>query len=62
MSKTEASKANITEYETLKPNHETKENCFVSNGESYPLCKGNGKNKCHDCCLYEDYEMYHTPY
>lgn len=38
------------------------EKCFVSNGEPYPLCKGNGEDKCHDCCVYEDYEDYHSPY
>lgn len=38
------------------------EDCFVSNGELYPLCKGNGDEKCHDCCQYEDYEQYHSPY
>lgn len=36
--------------------------CFVSNGEPYPLCKGNGNEKCQDCCQYEDYELYHSPY
>lgn len=36
--------------------------CFVSNEEPYPLCKGIGKEKCHNCCIYEDYEKYHSPY
>lgn len=38
------------------------ENCFISNGEAYPLCKGTKAKKCHDCCLYEDYESYHAPF
>lgn len=42
--------------------NDTNEKCFVSNGEPYPLCKGNGENKCHDCCVYENYEEYHFPY
>lgn len=36
--------------------------CFISNGEVYPLCKGKGEEKCHDCCQYEDYELYHNPH
>lgn len=36
--------------------------CFIQNKEAYPLCKGNNCKKCHDCCLYEDYEKYHSPY
>ena len=40
----------------------TNEECFISNEDPYPLCKGNGEEKCHDCCLYEDYEKYHSPY
>lgn len=55
--------SNITEnkeeaYKILK--NETE--CFISNEEPYPLCKGNGKEKCHDCCYYENYEEYHSPY
>lgn len=42
--------------------NDTNEKCFVSNGEPYQLCKGNGENKCHDCCVYENYEEYHSPY
>lgn len=42
--------------------NDTNEKCFVSNEEAYPLCKGNGENKCHNCCIYEDYEAYHSPY
>lgn len=39
--------------------NEATEKCFISNGEPYPLCKGNGEN-CHDCCLYENYEEHHS--
>lgn len=39
-----------------------KNECFNPNNDPYPLCKGNGKERCHDCCLYEDYERYHSPY
>ena len=35
--------------------------CFISNGEPYPLCKGKGE-QCHECCLYENYEEYNSPY
>ena len=35
--------------------------CFISNGETYPLCKGKGE-QCHECCLYENYEEYNSPY
>ena len=52
MSETEAIRASITIYEPLKANSETNEDCFVSNRESYSLCKGNGKNKCHDIVVF----------
>ena len=46
--------------------NETKEykepKCYKSNNEPYPLCVGNGSEKCHDCCIYENYEDYHPPY
>lgn len=29
--------------------------CYEPNGEVYPLCKGNKGDKCHDCCINEDY-------
>lgn len=40
----------------------TEEDCFISNEDPYPLCSGCGQEKCHDCCLYEDYEEYNSPY
>lgn len=43
------------------PNGEAYPRCFISNGEVYPLCKGKD-NKCHNCCLYENYEDFHDPY
>ena len=36
--------------------------CYITNGEAYPVCKGSGEEKCHDCCLFENYEEYHSPY
>ena len=36
--------------------------CYNSNEEPYPLCKGNGSDRCKDCCIYENYEVYHSPY
>lgn len=36
--------------------------CFVSNNDPYPLCKGCGEEKCKNCCIYEDYENYNSPY
>lgn len=34
---------------------EKMDNCYISNGETYPLCKGQpGNNKCKDCNMYED--------
>ena len=30
--------------------------------EVYPLCKGNGEKECHDCCLFEDYDVYNSPF
>ena len=36
--------------------------CYVSNEEVYPLCKGNGEKRCHDCCLFEDYDVYNSPF
>ena len=36
--------------------------CYVSNEEVYPQCKGNGEKRCHDCCLFEDYDVYHSPF
>lgn len=38
------------------------EKTINDNKEPYQLCKGNGTEKRHDCCLYEDYEQYHSPY
>ena len=35
--------------------------CYRSNKEPYPLCVGNGSQKCKSCNIYEDYEMYHDP-
>lgn len=35
--------------------------CFISNGETHPLCKGKGE-QCHECCLYENYDEYNSPY
>lgn len=43
-------------------NRTAAENCFLPNDKAYPLCKGNGKSKCQDCNLYENYEEYHSPY
>lgn len=43
-------------------NKQTKCMDYVSNQEAYPLCKGIGEEKCHNCCLYENYEEYHSPY
>lgn len=48
-------KKNIFQKEELCENYE-------SNNEPYPLCIGNNCDKCHDCCLYEYYEEYHSPY
>ena len=28
----------------------------------YPLCIGNSLCNCKDCCVYADYEKYHSPY
>lgn len=30
--------------------------CFNPNDLTYPLCKGNGKEECKQCNLYEDLE------
>ena len=31
------------------------ENCYIPNGETYPLCKGqDGNNKCKNCNVYEN--------
>lgn len=49
-----------TERQDLKDYHNFQK-CFISNGDLYPLCKGK-EEKCHDCCLYEDFEEYHSPY
>ena len=49
-----------TERQDLKDYHNFQK-CFISNGELYPLCTGK-EEKCHDCCLYEDFEEYHSPY
>lgn len=46
----------ISEAENNRPD------CFISNENPYPLCKGRGEDKCHNCCIYEDYEEYHSPY
>ena len=44
-----------------KPEGESKEReCFNPNNDPYPLCKG-GREKCEDCCIYENYEEYHNP-
>lgn len=51
---------NNTESTTL---NNTTRDCFTPNDYAYPLCKGNKNDeKCHDCCLYEDYEDFHPPY
>lgn len=42
-------------------NHNNPE-CYVPNDDPYPLCVGNGSEKCHECCIYEDYEKYNDPY
>lgn len=35
--------------------NEKMDSCYISNGETYPLCKGQPDNKeCNDCNLYED--------
>lgn len=52
----------IFKEEVNKTKNRANEKCFVSNGEPYSLCKGNGEDKCHDCCVYENYEEYHSPY
>lgn len=36
--------------------------CYKPNNDTYHLCVGNGSEECHDCCLYEDYEVYHSPF
>lgn len=36
--------------------------CYISNNEPYPLCKGKGEIKCRDCCLFEDYTEYNSPH
>lgn len=33
--------------------------CYTPNNDTYPLCKGNGEQKCKHCCLYEDMEETH---
>lgn len=37
-------------------------NCFAPNNDAYPLCRGNGQEKCRNCSIYEDYEDYNSPY
>lgn len=46
----------------LKKEKSENEECFVSNGAPYPLCKGGKGDKCHECCLYENYEEYNSPF
>ncbi len=41
---------------------EKEPDCYISNNEPYPLCKGNGEIKCQDCCLFEDYTDYNSPH
>ena len=41
---------------------EKEPDCYISNEEPYPLCKGNGEIKCRDCCLFEDYTDYNSPH
>lgn len=36
--------------------------CYTPNEEPYPLCRGNGESKCKNCCWYEDYIEYNSPY
>lgn len=36
--------------------------CYTPNEDPYTLCRGKGESKCRDCCLYEDYEEYNSPY
>lgn len=55
-------KSTASGYHPMCDTYYEREDCFISNEEPYPLCKGNGTEKCHDCCLYEDYEQYHSPY
>lgn len=52
-----------SDIETKKePLEKSTDECFSSNGDVYPLCVGNGSKECSDCCVYEDYELYHSPY
>lgn len=51
----------IREAEEHDMSNRADEECFISNGETYPLCKGKGE-QCHECCLYENYEEYNSPY
>ena len=41
---------------------EKEPDCYISNNEPYPLCKGNGEIKCRDCCWFEDYTDYNSPH
>jgi len=49
-------------WELVAEAEKSQPDCFISNEEPYPLCKGRGEKKCHNCCIYEDYEKYHSPY
>ena len=44
------------------PDDEKEPDCYISNNEPYPLCKGNGEIKCRDCCWFEDYTDYNSPH
>lgn len=41
---------------------EKEPDCYISNNDPYPLCKGDGEIKCRNCCWFEDYTEYHSPH
>lgn len=53
---------NIKIINNIHNEDEKEPECYISNNEPYPLCKGNKENKCHHCCLFEDYTDYNQPH
>mgnify|MGYP000951932663 CR=1 FL=1 len=60
---------NNMNYDELKELNKIGEpDCFIAEqNNEYPLCIGENVNnevldKCKECCLYKDFELYHDPY
>ena len=52
----------ICEFDNIYNKNEKEPECYISNNEPYPLCKGNGEIKCRECCWFEDYTDYNSPH